>query len=491
MCPVECKVVDLGEADASVLEEGDAESPAGSAERKGPRFVLSVVVGEPARRVAVELPRSEAELGGAIAAELEDLYRLYGSTSLDGLDDAIASMGEVKDVAPLAAATAKAFRGARKALEEEIDAQCATVEEFAAASALARLDESLEEIELEGVRYLAGQRNRREVATLLKRRRWPAQPLTTWELKKAADGGEAEDLIRTLVQLRKLQELANRAQERAQASLDELVEQGAPDAVAATLPGGSPELLFRSRPALKKSREDAESASVKLNEALIAATLQYPIIHRLHCNRWLPRYPEDQSFLLYDPRGKPGQYRDFCIEVFGILRDAWGAATGLRADIAASPKLVWSYRPLIAAALEECHQNDTTVTARAAQEKLNEAGVKDWIDSLAAVAASAQLTAQLCAFVTAPDPPLALALEAASVILGGASLGLEGLAKYEESIAAKAALDPSKSLAAEPSWGFYVLMTALQLTSLRSLASKVGQTKTAARIVPFLKGLVR
>ena len=390
----------------------------------GPSKDLLVYVESEDTNEYFNLPDNLVELKSTMPVELEDFYILYGTSGLDGLSDAIENMDNSwnpfykSDIM-------KVFEKCRKDMEERAEKACEIIEKRAAKIAKHKLQNSINEILDESVRYLDGISNHKWAEYIL------VKNLNTWELKPEAGNG----LIKALVELRDLRnEFENGAQK-----WQKLKNSRGPIPMTDLL----------------NTEKSVQVLLRKLLEKTASCCLKYPIIHRLQNTANLPIYPKGtRNFLT------ASGLREFKTEVFDILSSSYKDAQKLKEDIVKDSSMVWKYRPLIEETLAELNQDDTSFASRAAEEKLaDEDDLKDWIENAEILAVGAQTVA----LVASPAPPVALTISVAATVLGLGSITLEAYEKYQKKTAANAVLDPNLSLSGEPDWGYFLFDVAMEV----------------------------
>ncbi len=477
--PVEQWNVVLGKEPPTGRRAAKAEpGRPGSAPANTPEIAVPFIVqsnGLPLQ-ITLHLPQAHPALDEVLAAEMEDLYVLFGSGALEALRAGMERMADVGSTGAWMAEAKSIYRRCWGSIQERADQTRKQVEGAAAKIALARLSASREEILSEAVRYLAGVRTARDAERLFHTR--PPSGL-----KIVAEGGETEGLILALLKVRGLRHELARALGQYQTRLDSMEGEPHPYPLA--------HLRAMSSAVQKPPQQDEEvprarQAVAEAHERVLVETARfctrYPIIHRLHATATLPDNAsattcrlrkEEAAFgqgvtLLSVPGGEI-RLIDFAREVYLALKDSFDAAEGIKQAIEQDPAEVWDYPVLIEAALDALDYDWDSFECRAAAERLPENAPDDWINEAAALAGAGMV-------VFEPAPPVAAVFGVVALILTTASLGVQAWQNYRNGRAARAALDPAKCLAGEPTWGFFLLNIAMMVVVSRVLPKRLLDT---------------
>ena len=160
-------------------------------------------------------------------------------------------------------------------------------------------------------------------------------------------------------------------------------------------------------------------------------------------------------------------------QLFEALQTSYEANVELHQDLDTSS--VWDLSPLIDLTLEDLEEDGPTVWYRAAQERLK------FQESMSVAAILSIVTGVLemgGAFVAA-EPPVLLALAAASAVLSAIDNAQEFFMLRTKDRAHLASLDPQLALSTEPSYfGFYVSI-AFSLLDIKGVRDAIHNVRLA------------
>lgn len=142
----------------------------------------------------------------------------------------------------------------------------------------------------------------------------------------------------------------------------------------------------------------------------------------------------------------PEKEREIALAVVEILQNAWKACTALEGDLA-SPEVVWTMPKLIERTVAERFGAEAAFAERVAADMLKRVGGK--IHPMEAV--NYVVSGLDTALMLVPFPPLQLGMLVLSTLAGAAETAEAWVNDAAKRHTARAALDPSLALAAEPS----------------------------------------
>ncbi len=410
------------------------------------------------------LPVDQVRMEQSLAFEMEDLYILHGTPGLDALGLGIGQMSDVAGVeATYRAMLPRPYGIIRKDIEKRAEVYCQEIEKAAVKIALPRLTASHEEVIRETARYF-DRITERGAASFLQ-----SGP-TNWGLNpKSAGPGEA--LIGALVEIRKLRKAWIQKNEEFGNQIDRLSKQANTSSARAIKKGEDLNALISQNPEMGAAAEKAMDARQRFTAVVAHYCAQYPVLHRLYNTPHVPVYPEGWRNYLVVP-DKPEVMNHLIVELFTILKTTEENSRKLGATITDEPSTVWIFRPLIAQTLQDLHYASVSFAGRAATERMKKeekTGVEDWCDYASRIAGGLSVVATVA-------PPISAILAAVSLVLSTPSI-IRGIReKYQTGRGANATLDPSKSLAGENSYAFFLFSVALMVMTSKWIPKKVFET---------------
>ncbi len=400
--------------------------------------------------LTIDLPIDQSEREMAMKINMEDIYIRYGSLGLDDLGEAIGKMGEyVTNAKDYQSHMKKVFQSNQKIIVERADQEWKRVEDWAKAIAIDKLDDSINEIEKEKSRYFSEIVDNETGKKHL--------------IFKTFYQGEAEDLIRGLVDLRFLRFLYLKNKKDADDMFQYFLNKNDQDAVSANVgTKASEEIMLKHKPGLARLRQNARDAFQKYIESEAEYRLRYPIINRLIHNQYLPDYPEKtRYYLLYGslPQEEQDKFLKLQDDAIEIINVSHRSANKIKQAIQGDPSEVWKYPALIQEALVQLNADNTSFISRAAFEKMKEPCLGNWIGEAARLANDYQIIT----IFLAPCPPALAVAEAAVLIVNLGDIFHKSYDNYRNHIASQAVLDPRKGLMGCPSWGSFLMESTMQL----------------------------
>lgn len=346
------------------------------------------------------------------------------------------------------------LRAADAAIGTLADTSNHTLTPLAQAVAFDRLKRAREEVEAETRRYFA---IRQDTATV--RRVLDAGAFSSTAYALNSGSPDVERSLNALTHCRVLADKAGLARRRANDTYGRLrrgtpllISPRTPIAVAAPLINQAIDSeLRKAHPeiaAIESSAADAEKAT---KEAVVGAAGEYPIIWKVFSTRNI------------DHRDRLAR------EMLEQLIDTYGANGRISESLAEEPSRVWKYPCVLHDALERYRVPRLSVAWAAADLRLEaETGLRlmqtlsifSGLATLGLVGAAAALGSAAIA------PPVALLLIAADIVFNLVNAVQEFTAFRLQSAAFNACLDPSLSLAAEPSLVATVVEISMSLLSV-------------------------
>ena len=178
----------------------------------------------------------------------------------------------------------------------------------------------------------------------------------------------------------------------------------------------------------------------------------------------------------------PDKEREIALAVVEILQDAWKACAALESDLG-TPEIVWTLPKLVERAVSEKFPGDVAFTERVAADRLRRAsGEVHPLEAMNFVVSGLDT-----ALMLVPFPPLQLGMVVIGLLANIAETAETWVRDAGKRHSARAALDPSLALAAEPSiLGLVVqaFMLALCVLPIPGLAKEVRELKKATAVVP-------
>jgi hypothetical protein len=171
--------------------------------------------------------------------------------------------------------------------------------------------------------------------------------------------------------------------------------------------------------------------------------------------------------------------------IWTSVRDTAANNRAFTSSLSGTPEHVWRYPPLISRALEQRAVRDPSIQFRAAEDRLT-AEKSTLLQTLNLVSAGIQMAAWL----TSPEPPVALVLAVVGGGLGLAQTAEDFLTKLEADEAFHSVFDPGKAVASEPGYLGIVVAVAFSVLDLkgvrdayRAVAAAETTASTAIRLV--------
>lgn len=178
----------------------------------------------------------------------------------------------------------------------------------------------------------------------------------------------------------------------------------------------------------------------------------------------------------------PEKEREIAQAVIEILQDAWRACAALESDLG-TPEIVWTLPKLVERAVAEKFPGDFAFTERVAADGLRRvSGEVHPMEALNFVVSGLDT-----ALMLVPFPPLQLGMVVIGLLANIAETAETWVRDAGKRHSARAALDPSLALAAEPSiLGLVVqaFMLALCVLPIPGLAKEVRELRKTNAVVP-------
>ena len=326
--------------------------------------------------------------------------------------------------------------GLLKAQREQVDLYrdlgTQRLQELAVANAHRRLDEAIDEIRRETIRYTNTLPTDTHVAGSL-----------TSGFHGFLAGGTLPALQQELLQLRALYDKRRSAEAELSKDLLPKLAQAMRPYTGYADPGER-QALARDYEREKENLLHTDAKLVELGKAVherrkeyvlavARSAVAYPIIWKLH------RFEK--------PRDADALVR----EVHEVLSTAWQAAHALKHDIGADHELVWKFPPLIQETMRIEFMSETSIAWRACEDQMEEMNGSRLFSLLSMGTGLASMGAAALAGAMLIAPPVAVAIAAADAMVNTVDAVQEYSAYRTQRDAFDACLDPSRSLAVEPS----------------------------------------
>jgi len=247
---------------------------------------------------------------------------------------------------------------------------------------------------------------------------------------------------------------------------------------------------------LRNSQKTAslEQAVNALALTVIVKCREFPILHRVWQQVYLTDDVQVNTYLHGEPtllaKTSAGglAISNLKVAVFTTLHNAWYGNLALREQIKSDPAIVWSFRPLIDATLEQLSREDSsfgglTIGNQAAMERLE----AEEAMSLASILSLMTGILDIAAAVSSAAPPVGLVLAVASFVLSSIDVIQQFFKLRTEDHAFNAVLDPSKALASEPGYGWFILSVACSLLDIKGVRDALRTTRYASEVAAFQK----
>ena len=224
-----------------------------------------------------------------------------------------------------------------------------------------------------------------------------------------------------------------------------------------------------------QARLDFEHATQSLATTVEIVCDEHPLLYRVWETVSLPGdvYFGARGELFGRPGRANAAIATLQRQLFEALQTSYEANVELHQDLDTSS--VWDLSPLIDLTLEDLEEDGPTVWYRAAQERLK------FQESMSVAAILSIVTGVLemgGAFVAA-EPPVLLALAAASAVLSAIDNAQEFFMLRTKDRAHLASLDPQLALSTEPSYfGFYVSI-AFSLLDIKGVRDAIHNVRLA------------
>jgi hypothetical protein len=345
---------------------------------------------------------------------------------------------------------------ARGEIEHLTSQAVAPLTEVAKASALARLEEARQQIRDEVQRYFALRPAGavRALESLPAATPRPAPILYTPDWQSPDWRGLREALKDCSALLARLQKAEERAAKAIGRGMEALAELGADVPVTERIAVSSAPLAFRAMredPEVARFQGEANDARTALHEYLGGAAAEFPVLWRIYTTQNLA----DDARL--------GE------EVLQVLRSAWKSNNDLTDAINETPATVWKFPAVVYEAMTVGAVPRLSIAWSAAEARMGEeAGMRAASAIGLITGLSLMGTAGLAAVAgtAVVAPPLVVAITIVDVLVNLFDAWQEYADYQLHKNAFAASLDPSRSLAAEPSFLWAAFVISMDLLSV-------------------------
>jgi hypothetical protein len=242
--------------------------------------------------------------------------------------------------------------------------------------------------------------------------------------------------------------------------------------------------LFGESESIRQAREQVQGENAALAELVARLGAEFPVIFRL----WDTEAPfeveraltegEAANVRSLDALQRSTELRNAVVD---LLHATWAAAGDLRGKIQADAADVWKYEPLIDEALEALHLDQGHFAWRAAQERQAEEGPPEellrlsrWLGAVGLAGSMADIAAAAAGVVVLGAATIAVAIELVDVAVSAYLVIDQAIGLWQQELAYKAFLNPSRSLAVEQSYSALAIDVFFLALSIRGMKGAVG-----------------